>query len=39
MATIYDVSRESGFSVSTVSKVINNYSGVNKETSALINKK
>ncbi|MBE7719203.1 LacI family DNA-binding transcriptional regulator [Lacrimispora indolis] len=36
MATIYDVSRESGFSVSTVSKVINNYKGVNKETSALV---
>lgn len=25
MATIYDVSRESGFSVSTISKVIDNY--------------
>lgn len=32
MATIYDVARESGFSVATVSKVFNRYSGVNDKT-------
>ncbi len=32
MATIYDVAKESGFSVATVSKVFNRYSGVNDKT-------
>jgi LacI family transcriptional regulator len=32
MATIYDVARESGFSLSTVSKVFNGYPGVSEKT-------
>ena len=32
MATIYDVAKESGFSVATVSKVFNRYQGVNDKT-------
>ncbi len=32
MATIYDVAKESGFSVATVSKVFNRYQGVNNKT-------
>jgi len=32
MATIYDVAKESGFSVATVSKVFNHYAGVNAKT-------
>ncbi len=32
MVTIYDLSQESGFSPSTVSKALNNYSGVNAST-------
>ena len=30
MATIYDISRETGYSIATVSKVINNYKGVSQ---------
>lgn len=32
MSTIYDVAKESGFSVATVSKVFNRYTGVNDKT-------
>lgn len=32
MSTIYDVAKESGFSVATVSKVFNHYAGVNAKT-------
>ena len=39
MATIYDVSRETGYSIATVSKVINNYRGVNKNTKKIIEEK
>lgn len=39
MATIYDISRETGFSIATVSKVINNYSGVNENTRKVIKAK
>src|SRR5690625_1124261 len=30
MATIYDVAKKSGYSITTVSKVLNNYSNVSK---------
>lgn len=36
MATIYDVSKKTGFSIATVSKVINNYTGVSPKTRKLI---
>lgn len=39
MATIYDISRETGFSIATVSKVINNYKGVNAKTKKIIEDK
>lgn len=32
MVTIYDIAQESGFAAGTVSKALNNYYGVNKET-------
>ena len=37
--TIYDISRETGFSIATVSKVINGYKGVNIKTRETIQKK
>ncbi len=36
MATIYDISKKTGFSISTVSKVMNNYSGVSETTKKII---
>ena len=39
MATIYDVSKETGYSIATVSKVINGYKGVNAKTKVIIEKK
>ncbi len=36
MATIYDVSKKTGFSISTISKVINNYSGVSEKTKKIV---
>ncbi len=36
MATIYDVSKKTGFSIGTVSKVINNYSGVSENTRKIV---
>ncbi len=39
MATIYDISKETGFSIATVSKVINGYKGVNNNTRNIIEEK
>ncbi len=36
MATIYDVSKKTGFSISTISKVMNNYKGVSKNTRKIV---
>ncbi len=36
MVTIYDIAEKTGFSPATVSKAFNNYSGVNKQTFAII---
>lgn len=36
MATIYDVSKKTGFSISTISKVMNNYSGVSEKTRKIV---
>lgn len=36
MTTIYDIAKKTGFSITTVSKVLNNYSDVNKNTRKLI---
>ncbi len=37
MATIYDIAKKTGYSVSTVSKVLNNYSDVGEKTKKIIN--
>ncbi len=36
MATIYDVSKKTGFSISTISKVMNNYKGVSEKTKKIV---
>ncbi|MDT8862938.1 LacI family transcriptional regulator [Alkalihalobacillus sp. MEB130] len=36
MATIYDIAKKTGFSITTVSKVLNNYSDVSEKTRKLI---
>ncbi len=36
MATIYDISKKTGFSISTISKVMNNYSGVSENTRKIV---
>ncbi|WP_368505768.1 LacI family DNA-binding transcriptional regulator [Alkalihalophilus sp. As8PL] len=37
MTTIYDIAKKTGFSISTVSKVLNNYSDVGEKTKKIIN--